>query len=44
MKIKKQKNTYPQLDSSTLGLGNPPPYHKQPHINYRKEKTEIELV
>ena len=35
-----QKNAHPQLDSSTSGLGNPPPIQKQPNINYRKEKTK----
>ena len=34
-----QKNADQQLDSSTSGIGNPPPI--QPHINYRKEKTNI---
>ena len=29
------------LDSSTSDLGNPPPIQKHPHINYRKEKTNI---
>ena len=36
-----QKNTNPQLDSSTSGLENPPPIQKQPNINYRKETTNI---
>ena len=36
-----QKNTDPLSDSSTSGLGNPPPIQEQPNINYRKEKTSI---
>ena len=36
-----KKNGDPQLDSSTLGLRNPPPIQKLPHINYRKEKRNI---
>ena len=39
MRIKKNAN--PQLDSSTSGLGNPPPVQKQPNINQRKEKPNI---
>ena len=35
------KNADPQLDSSTSGLGNPPPIQKQPNMNYQKEKTKI---
>ena len=38
---KNQKNADPHLDSSTMGPGNPPPIQKQPNINYRKEKTNI---
>ena len=34
-----QKNADQQLDSSTSGIGNPPPI--QLHINYRKEMTNI---
>ena len=34
-----QKNADPQLDSSTMGPGNPPPIQKQPNTNYRKEKN-----
>ena len=37
----KKKNPDPQLNSSTSGLGNPPPIQMQPNINYRKEKTNI---
>ena len=36
-----KKNTDPLSDSSTSGLGNPPPIQEQPNINYRKEKTSI---
>ena len=36
-----KKNGDPQLDSSTLGLRNPPPIQKLPYINYRKEKRNI---
>ena len=36
-----KKNADPQLDSRTSGLGISPPIQKQPHINYRKEKTNI---
>ena len=36
-----QKNADPLSDSSTSGLGNPPPIQKQSNINYRKEKTNI---
>ena len=36
-----QKNADPQLDSSTSGLGNPPPIQKKPNINYRREKANI---
>ena len=39
MKIK--KNGDPQVDSSTLGLRNPPPIQKLPNINYQKEKRNI---
>ena len=46
-----QKNADPQLDPSTSSLAVSPPIQKQPHINYRKEKTNkntletlIELV
>ena len=39
-----QKNADPQLDSSTSDLGNPPPIQKQPNINYRKEKTNINCL
>ena len=36
-----KKNADPQLDSSTSGLGNPPPVQKKPNINYRREKANI---
>ena len=36
-----QKNADPLFDSSTSGLGNPPPIQKQSNIIYRKEKTNI---
>ena len=34
-----QKTADPQLDPSTSSLAISPPIQKQPHINYRKEKT-----
>ena len=36
-----KRNADPQLDSNTLGLGNPPSIPKRPNINYRKEKKNI---
>ena len=36
---KKWRST--QLDSSTSGLENPPPIHKQVNTNYQKEKANI---
>ena len=38
------RNAESQLDSGTSGLGNPPSIQKQPHINYRKEKTNINSI